>query len=182
MRLKQLRGSVFFVLAAAAAGCVGLDSDDPTLRTPGVYFDDKEVERRAKRAIRGDEGLDFTHINVASYDGIVLLTGQVAHQSLRRRAEEAIAAIPKIRRVHNEIQVGGTTSLVARANDNWLTTKVVARFLASDQVPAARIKVVVENGVAYLIGVLAQPQADIAADVARRVVGVNRVVTVFEYL
>jgi len=170
-------------LVAAQVGCVSFTGEDPTLRTPGGWLDDEVIERMASRRIdAADERLAISHVNVVSYDGIVLLTGQVEDQDLRSLAEDSIREIRKIRKIHNEIQIGGASSLVARGNDNWLQTKVKAQLVADEDVNASRIKVFVEDGVVYLIGVVPRIQADAAVGVARTVFGIQRVVKVFDYL
>lgn len=156
---------------------------DPTLRTPERFFADQKIERLAHEAIaEADERFAASRIKVISYDGVVLLVGQVPEDDLRERAANAMRDIPQIRRVHNELRVGGPNGLIARANDDWLTTKVVSRFAASDKVNATRVKVVAEDGVVFLVGILPPAEADQAAQVARTVFGVNKVVKVFDYL
>lgn len=170
-------------LVALQVGCVSFSGEDPTLRTPGGWIDDEVIERMAARRIDdADERLAVSHVNVVSYDGIVLLTGQVEDQELRDLAEASIREIRKIRKIHNEIQIAGASSLVARGNDNWLQTKVKAQLVANEDVNASRIKVFVEDGVAYLIGVVPRIQADAAVGVARTVFGIQRVVKVFDYV
>ncbi|MDE0193222.1 MAG: BON domain-containing protein [Gammaproteobacteria bacterium] len=170
-------------LLALQVGCVSFTGEDPTLRTPGGWLDDEVIERMASRRIdAADERLAISHVNVVSYDGIVLLTGQVADQGLRSLAEDSIREIRKVRKIHNEIQIGGANSLVARGNDNWLQTKVKAQLLADEDVEGSRIKVFVEDGIVYLIGVLPREQADAAVAVARTVFGIQRVVKVFDYV
>ena len=177
-----LRGLVA-TLVALQVGCVSFTGEDPTLRTPGGWLDDEVIERMASRRIdAADERLAISHVNVVSYDGIVLLTGQVEDQGLRSLAEDSIREIRKIRKIHNEIQIGGASSLVARGNDNWLQTKVKAQLLADEDVEGSRIKVFVEDGIVYLIGVLPREQADAAVAVARTVFGIQRVVKVFDYV
>ncbi len=170
-------------LTVCLAGCVSLTGEDPTLRTPGGLIDDEVVERMAARRISdASENLAASHIKVNSYDGIVLLTGQVESESLRDLAQRSVSDVKKIRRVHNELTIGGPTSLVARVNDNWLETKVRSHLIANHDAPSARIKVVVEDGVVYLIGIVTRAQADATVDVARSVFGVQKVVKVFDYL
>ena len=171
------------ILAASLVGCVSVSGTDPTLRTPGAWIDDEVIERMAARQIRAaDEQLAISHVNVVSYDGIVLLTGQVEDQALRDLAQASIENIRKIRKIHNEIQVVGTISLVARGNDNWIQTKVKAKFIADGDVDASRIKVFVEDGTVYLMGLVPRTHADAAASAARNVFGVQRVVKVFDYV
>ncbi len=187
MRLSQRTTSFPFcgllALAATCAGCMSFSGKDPTLRTPERFFADQKIERLALEAVAAaDERFAASRIKVVSYDGMVLLVGQVPEDALRERAANAIREVPQVRRVHNELQVGGPNGLMARANDDWLTTKVVSRFAASDKVNATRVKVVAEDGVVYLVGILPPAEADQAAEVARTVFGVNKVVKVFDYL
>jgi osmotically-inducible protein OsmY len=191
MRFKQWiaesdRQRSRFAFAAALvglAGCVSLTGEDSAKRTLGSLIDDQAIERLAARQIAAaDERLSASQIKVASFDGIVLLTGQVADETLRSRAEKAIGNIRKIRKVHNDIRVGGTSTLLARSNDRWLSTKVSASLRAAEDVPANQLKVVTENGVVYLLGRVPVAQGDAAATVASSVLGVQKVVKVFEYL
>ena len=186
LSLKPIPGvfrQVATALLALQVGCVSITGQDPSLRTPGVWLDDEVIERLASRRIDdADERLAISHVNVVSYDGIVLLTGQVEDQALRDLAEQSLGDIRKIRKIHNEIQIGGAISLVARGNDNWNQTTVKAQLLADEDADASRIKVVVEDGVVYLIGVVPRVEADAAVAAARNVFGVQRVVKVFDYL
>ena len=55
-------------------------------------------------------------------------------------------------------------------------------MLANDEVPSNQVKVTVENGVVYLMGILNESEGNKAANVARNVVGVKKVIKVFEYV
>ena len=55
-------------------------------------------------------------------------------------------------------------------------------MLANEEISANQVKVVVENGAVYLMGILTESEGDIAANVARNVVGVSKVIKVFEYI
>lgn len=171
------------VLCTGLAGCVSLTGEDPTKRTLGTFLDDEAVERLALRRIKAaDERLAASHINVVCFSGVVLITGQVEEDALRAKAENALEGIRKVRKIYNDIQVGGASSLVSRTNDRWLTTKVRSHLVAAENVPSSRIKIVTEDSVVYLLGVLPRAQADAAADVTRTVFGVSKVVKVFDYL
>src|SRR5690606_32991123 len=99
--------------------------NDPRVRTPGTMIDDQVIETMVKRQIwNSDPGFDSSHLVAVSYNGVLLLAGQVESEELRRKAEEIARSLDKVRKVHNELQVGGPISMVARANDAWLTTKV----------------------------------------------------------
>ncbi|MBT5876387.1 MAG: BON domain-containing protein, partial [Candidatus Latescibacteria bacterium] len=75
-----------------------------------------------------------------------------------------------------------TTSVISRTNDSWLTTKTKSALSASDKADASRIKVVTENGVVYMMGLLTRAEADAAVEITRQIQGVQKIVKVFEYI
>ena len=157
--------------------------ENPYKRSTGSRIDDEIIETKALVNIdKADAALAQAHINVTSYNGIVLLTGQVSNESLRQLAAQTTAKIKKVRRVHNELTIAGATSMVVRSNDAWITTKVKSKMLASSEVEGNRIKVVTENGVVYLMGLVTREEADRAAELSRKTGGVQKVVRVFEYI
>ena len=158
-------------------------SSDPRIRTPGTIFDDEMLERIVNRDIRrADTGYKSAHLVVVSYNGIVLLAGQVGSDALSSKAQTLATNIAKVRRVHNALEVGGPISYVARSNDSWLTTKVKSKLAASKRTDASRVKVVTENGVVYLLGLITREQSESVVQIARSVYGVQKIVKVFEYL
>lgn len=157
--------------------------NDAAERSFGAYIDDEVIETKALVNIdKAHPDLANSHIVVVSYNGIVLLAGQVASEQMRVLAADTVAEIKKVRRVHNEITLSGNTSMVARSNDAWITTKVKSKMLASSKIEAGRIKVVTENGVVYLMGLVTREEADQAAETARSTSGVQKVVRIFEYI
>ena len=118
-----------------------------------------------------------------SHNGVVLLVGQVVSNELKNKASEiASQASSKIKRIHNELEIAGKISLIARSNDAWIATKVRTLMLTNSGVPSRQIRVVAENGAVYLMGLINQSNGDNAARLARNVSGVTRVVKVFEYI
>ena len=157
--------------------------DKPEKRSTGSRIDDEIIETKALVNIdKADPALAQAHINVTSFNGIVLLTGQVGNESLRQLAAQTTAKINRVRRVHNELAISGASSMVARSNDTWITTKVKSKMLTNSTVQGRRIKVVTENGVVYLMGLVTREEADRAAELSRKTAGVQKVVRVFEYI
>jgi osmotically-inducible protein OsmY len=71
---------------------------------------------------------------------------------------------------------------MTRTNDAWLTTKIKAALISDSDISGTRVKVVTENGVVYLLGLVTRKKADRITDVAATTSGVKRVVRLFELL
>lgn len=156
--------------------------NDKSNRSFGRLIDDQLIETYVGANIKkADEGFDAGNINIDSFNGIVLLTGQVKSDQLKQQATEIARNVRNVRRVHNELAIAGPISLPARTNDTWLKSKIKSRMLATAGVNPVRNKVVVENGVVYLMGIVSRAEADIAVDVAHKTFGVQKIVKVFEY-
>ena len=152
-------------------------------RTPGTMIDDAFINRIAAREIsKSDPLLKASNINIVSFNGLVLLTGQIQDEQLSRKAEKIVQKIRKVRKVHNELQIGSPISLVARTNDAWLTTKLRARLISQTDIENDNYKVVTENGVVYLMGTVRKEDSAAIVEIARNVFGVQKVVKVFEYI
>ena len=170
------------LFALALASCATF-SDDPRVRTPGSMIDDEALEKVVEREIRkSDPQFEGTHLVIVSYGGIVLLLGQVSSEELKVKAQTVTQGLAKVTRVHNEIDVGGPISYVARSNDGWITGKVKSKLIVAGDAPGRKIKVQTENGVVYLMGFLTRAEADAAVQIASTVFGVQQIVRVFEYL
>jgi osmotically-inducible protein OsmY len=174
-----LGGCAAAVVTGAAAGAAAIYDR----RTTGTFIDDEFIELKAIDAIGNDQELhEQAHLNVTSFNNIVLLTGETPNEALRERTAELVRNLPKVRKVHNEIVVAAPSSMLSRTGDTWITGKVKTGLLNAHQLDAARVKVVTENGVVYLMGLVTRQEADAATDVTRQVDGVQRVVKVFEYI
>lgn len=175
--------------ALATTGCVPLVATGAAVgtlaaldrRTIGAQTEDQEIELRGANRIR--ESLKQPGgVSVTSFNRKVLLTGQVASDEDRRAAEAAIAGLSNVRSIHNELQVSGRPSLTASAADTSITARVKTALIEAQDLHANVIKVVTESGTVYLMGLVSRREADRAAQVASRVAGVQRVVTVFEFI
>jgi len=161
--------------AAATGAMVGVDR-----RTVGTMAEDQGIEVKAANRIRQKFG--DAHINVTSFNRRVLLTGEIGSAAAKTAAGQIAQAVENVREVFNELQVAGNTALSARANDSYLTSKVKTRFVDAQKFNALHVKVVTENGVVYLMGLVKRQEADAATELARTTGGVQKVVRVLEYL
>ena len=158
--------------------------DDRGTRTFGSKIDDSLIETKAGVNIaKADPALDNdSHIVITSFNGVVLLAGQTPREDLKAKAEQAAANVQRVKKVHNELQVLQPSSLLARQNDAWLTTKIKTQMLTDASIPGSRIKVVTENGIVYLLGLLTKQEATQATNLVQGVSGVQKIVKLFEYI
>jgi len=180
--ITLLQGCAGAVVGGAAAGASVVHDR----RSAGTVVDDGIIEFKAMEKLISDKELfEQTHISVTSYNNILLLSGEAPTDALRSKAFSLVSAIPKVRKVHNELVLAAPSSLLTRSSDTWITTKVKTNLLGIDNLPGfdgTRIKVVSENGTVFLMGIVKREEANVVTDAARRVSGVQRVVKLFEYL
>ena len=150
-------------------------------RTSGAQLEDEGIELRAASRVR--EGLgERAHVNIASYNREVLLTGEVPTEADKQLVEQIASRVENVRSIVNELGVLGNTSLSNRSSDSLVTGKVKAALVDAKDLYANAYKVVTERGVTYLMGRVSQREADRATEVARSVVGVQKLVRIFEII
>jgi len=172
-----LHGCAPVVIGAAGSAAYSSLEDR---RTTGTQIDDESIEVRASNRVSDRFG-STVHVNVTSYNRQALLTGEVPDEKSRTEVEKIVRAVPTVKDVTNDLQIAGISSYGARGNDSYLTTKVRGRLLDTKRVSPVHVKVVTEASVVYLMGVVTEPEADEAVDIARNTGGVRKVVKVFEY-
>ena len=170
-------GCVPVMIAGAAGGAAMVATDR---RTTGAQVDDESIE--LKIVTRANELYgDRIHLNVTSFNGVVLLTGEVPDQGAWASLGNLAKGTEKVRVVHNELVVAPPSELGNRSNDAFITSKVKARMLEAAKFPPNAVKVVTERGVVYLMGIVSRAEGQAAGEVAATTEGVQRVVKVFEY-
>lgn len=171
-----LTGCPVMLIGGAAAGTAMVATDR---RLTDVQIADERIELTAGKRI-GDAVKGDAHVNVTSFNRMVLLTGEVPSEAAKAEAERAAAGVSEVRGVFNELTVGPPTSWGTRSNDSYLTSQVKARMVTAKVVNPMHVKVVTENGVVYLMGLVTGPEGAEATNIARTTSGVKRVVRLFE--
>jgi len=175
-----LQGCVPLVIGGAATG-VAVVHDR---RSAATILSDQDIELGIRQRLKKDPAFEGSHINVTSYNNIVLLTGEVPSREVGLAAERIAQETSKVRQVHNELVIGPPSSLAARSNDGLLTAGVKSMLLGVD-LPGfdpTRVKVVTERKAVYLMGLVTAAEADAASEQARRVTGVAKVIRLFEII
>ena len=179
------------VITSTLEGCANADySGDgpganvpPDRRTAGTVVEDQAIESKAWKTFLSDPEInDNAHINVTSYNTIVLVTGEAPKEALRKRIIKIVHSIEKVSKVYDEITIAAPSSYVSRSSDSVITSKVKTGLLAMKEFDGTRVKVVTEKGIVYLMGLLTHADADSVTYVVRKVGGVQKVVKLFQYI
>jgi osmotically-inducible protein OsmY len=175
----SLGGCAAVVVGGVIAGTAMVATDR---RTSGSQLNDEGIEIRASNRLKEKFG-ERGNFSVTSYNGRVLLTGEVGGNSDKLAAEQLVFQIENVKLVVNELAIAGSTStLKERSNDTFITSKVKSGLIEAKDVSSTAFKVVTERGVVYLMGRVSQREADRGTDIARSVTGVVKVVRSFEII
>jgi osmotically-inducible protein OsmY len=180
---------VLGVLASSLSGCIGLVLTGAAVgmmavtdrRTIGTQTEDQGIEFKASDVIR-TKLHSSGGISVTSFNRKVLLSGQVLNEQTKREAETLVSKVDNVKLVFNELAVSDRASFGTNTVDAAITTKIKAFFLEASDLSSNVYKVVTESGIVYLMGITTQREGNRAAEVASRVSGVSKVVTLFDYV
>lgn len=175
-----LVGCVPMAATSAAATTVQVFHDRRTL---GALIDDKTIEIKAQSRLNQiPEIRDYGHVVITSYNNVLLVTGQVPYDYVKEEITNSLSNITRVRRVFNELAITDASNLKQRSIDSWITTKIKSSLLAEGRIDPTRIKVITENNVVYLLGLVTLDEAETATMIARQTTGVSEVIRAFEYL
>lgn len=172
-----LTGCMAAVVVGTAAGLIVYDK-----RSLPVLESDARIFYLIERAIARDPRFHEARVQITSFNQVVLLAGQAPTAFLRQTAETVARNTPNVGYVYNEMTVDFPISYAQRTKDAWITSQVRANLLAEKGLASGSIRVVTENGIVYLMGKTTRKQSLIAANVARQIDGVHKVVKIFQYL
>jgi len=174
-----LHGCAAPLIVGGAAGTAAVSQDR---RSAGAMVDDQTIEMKAQGALAEDPELEQSaRVVVTSFNGVILLAGQAPDERLKARAEDIVRGLRGVRELRNEMTVGEPIPLGVRSHDTMITANVKSRLLADRATEGSKIKIVTENGVVYLMGLLSRAEGNAAANVASHTPDVQRVIKIFEY-
>jgi osmotically-inducible protein OsmY len=175
MTAISLQGCIEMAVGTAVVGTIAATDR----RTFGAQTEDKAI------AVKGESrvaNMNAGHVNISSFNRKVLLTGEVPDEAMKTNVEREIADIAGVQSIVNDLVVAPPTSFSSRSNDALLTGKVKASLIDAQDISVNSFKVVTERAVVYLMGRVTQREGTRAAEVARGVAGVQKVVKVFDYI
>ncbi len=174
------------LLGGCAAAVIGAGTTSVAVahdsRTTGSVIEDQAIELKFAQALY--EATDLrsqVHVNVTSYNQIVLVSGEAPTEAQRQAVIDIVRNVEKVRHVYDEMTIAAPSSLMSRSADSLVTAKVKTKLLALPEFDGTRVKVVTEKGVVFLMGLLSREEGERVAEEARTVGGVQKVVKLFEY-
>jgi osmotically-inducible protein OsmY len=172
-----LQGCVAVVGGAAVGGALMMTDR----RSSGAQIEDQSIEMKSGTKVTESIG-DRGHVNVTSYNRIVLVTGEVPTDADKAAVVAAIHGIENVSNVVDELLIGPPSSMSTRSSDALITSKVKGALVEAKDMQSNAIKVVTERGNVYLMGRVTEREATRATEIARSTSGVMKVVRVFEIL
>ncbi len=166
------------VIVGGTGAAVAMATDR---RSSGTYVEDEGIEWKAGNRINERLG-DKVHVNATSFNRKLLLTGEAFNEASREEAGRIAAAVENVKEVVNDLRIAPTSTLSARGNDSYISSKVKARFVDQKDFRIQQVKVTTEAGTVFLMGLVTEKEGNAATEVARTTNGVQKVVRVFEYI
>ena len=177
--LVSLSGCATAIVAGVAIATIDIIHDR---RTAGEYIDDAGIEFAAKNVVANNkEYSEAVHLKAQSWNGILLLTGEIKTPEIKQELIPKLQALRGVRQIVDETTINDKSKFNSIANDTWISSKVKSRLILKTGLKANRVKVVTTRGSVYLMGIVTREEADKATEHASNVKGVKRVVRVFEY-
>lgn len=176
--LAILNGCAAVVASTAATGVMVAQDR----RSTGTIVDDKGIEFKALQAIhRSLNHEEKSRVSVTSYNNRVLILGQAPSEQVKSKIEETVKRVANAKQIHNEMTISQPTPFITRTTDTLITTKIKSAMVFNKSFNPTRAKVITEDGIVYLLGIVSPAEEDIAVDIARHTKGVKKVVKIFEY-
>ncbi|HZS81037.1 MAG TPA: BON domain-containing protein [Herbaspirillum sp.] len=150
-------------------------------RTLGAQVEDKTIVIKGEASISGVVPAG-SHVNVTSFNRKVLLSGEVPDEASRVTAGRKITDLPNVDSVFNELVIAGSSSFTSRSSDTLITSKVLASLIDAKDIYANAFKITTERGIVYMMGRVTEREGRRGAHIASGVSGVQKVVTLYEYI
>jgi osmotically-inducible protein OsmY len=166
------------LVGGAAVGAASVATDR---RTSGTQLDDQNINFKVEHNISQKLG-DAAHVSANTYEGVVLLTGEVPNDAAKTQAGQLAQGVEKVKKVVNQLTIGPAASFNTRSNDTWLSSKVRTELLNTKFVPSGTINVTTDKSVVYLQGKVTQAEGEYAANAAAGISGVTKVVKLFDII
>lgn len=156
-------------------------------RAGNVALQDEQLEIQARQMLNEQSELfGRVHVNFNAYNASLLVTGEAIDEASHQQIIENVRAIDGVQRVLDEMQIAPPTDPASQYNDSVISGRIMVELdkIAGIQpdFKSQNVKLVVENGIVYLMGMVYRQEADRIVRAAQDVSGVVKIIKMFEYL
>lgn len=176
--VASLSGCASFISSGTGTAPVGTESG---ARSLGQVFIDNSIERTAKiNLYKLDSRFKQSRVNIESFHGNVLLTGQVPDAHLKQLAEDNVRAMSDVKTIHNYITVGNQISYSTIMQDTTVTANTRGLIMKAPVVSDSKVRVHTEDGVLYVMGRLNNAELQDLNQVLQQVGNVTKIITLID--
>ncbi|MGZ8947020.1 MAG: BON domain-containing protein, partial [Methylococcaceae bacterium] len=155
-------------------------------RTREAILIDKDIEIEAYSELNSeDDLLNQCHFTITAYNGAVLITGEAPNEGLRKKIVSIVQVAPNVKLIHDNLMIAAPSDANSRANDELITDTAKTALNQIRTIPdfdPAMVKVITENGIVYLMGLVHRDEGTVVINVTRLQPGIRQIITVFEYV
>lgn len=165
-------------IASNTSTAVGTDSG---VRSLGQAIIDKSIARTAKiNMYKLDPRFKQSRVNIESFHGNVLLTGQVPDANLKKLAEDNLKAMSEVKVIHNYITVGEQATYSTIMQDIAVTGNTKGLIMRAPVISDNKVLLHTENGVLYVMGRLNNAELADLNKVLQNVGNVTKIITLID--
>lgn len=176
--VASLSGCASFISNGTGSAPVGTESG---ARSLGQVFIDSSIERTAKiNLYKLDSRFKQSRVNIESFHGNVLLTGQVPDAHLKQLAEDNLRAMTDVKTVHNYITVGNQIGYNSIMQDTTVTANTRGLIMKAVVVSDSKVRIHTEDGILYVMGRLNQAEINDLNQVLQQVGNVTKIITLID--
>ncbi|OTG98125.1 BON domain-containing protein [Acinetobacter sp. ANC 4654] len=176
--VASLSGCASFISSGTGSAPVGTESG---ARSLGQVFIDSSIERTAKiNLYKLDSRFKQSRVNIESFHGNVLLTGQVPDAHLKQLAEDNLRAMTDVKTVHNYLTVGNQIGYSSIMQDTTVTANTRGLIMKAVVVSDSKVRIHTEDGILYVMGRLNQAEINDLNQVLQQVGNVTKIITLID--
>jgi osmotically-inducible protein OsmY len=181
--------TLFILFITQLVGCapstiLAIPSSISDRRAAEVQFIDNKIFLSAWAPIQEitDNEKEKSHFNLIVFNKAIVVVGEAPTEEVINKITEVLSKIKHVKTVHNKMVVGKVCNIKQRAKDTITTSNVKTRLFLdlSNNLHPLHVRIMTENDVIYLLGIVTEKEADEAIKIAKSSKGVKLVVPLFE--
>ena len=181
--------TLFILFITQLIGCapstiLAIPSAISDRRTTNIQILDNKIFLSAWNPVQEivDNQKQKSHFNIVVFNKAIVIVGQVPNEEVKNKITDVLSKLENVKTVHNKIEVSKVNKLKQRAKDTITTSNVKTRLFLElkNEVHPLHVKIMTENDVIYLLGIVNNKEADEAIQIAKSSKGVKLVVPLFE--